>query len=192
MIKAIITDFDGTLVDTFEANLRAYQKAFGDANMSLTAEKYRECFGFRFERFMMAMAVQDDKTANYIREAKKEYYPKYFEFLKPNHALIGLIESFHAMGGKTAIASTARKENLMNVVNYLNLADKFDLIFAGVDVKQGKPSPEIYLKAMEVLGVKPEEVLIFEDSPVGIEAARTSGAHVLIVTQDDFEEQIIS
>lgn len=187
MIKAIITDFDGTLVDTFEANLRAYQKAFGDVNMSLTVEKYRECFGFRLERFMMAMAVQDDRTANYIKEAKKEYYPKYFEFLKPNHALIGLIESFHAMGGKTAIASTARKENLMNVVNYLNLADKFDLIIAGVDVKQGKPSPEIYLKAMEALNVKTEEVLIFEDSPVGIEAARASGAHVLIVTQEDFE-----
>lgn len=186
MIRAIITDFDGTLVDTFDANLRAYQKAFGDVNLNLSAEKYRACFGYRFDRFMMAMAVQDERTANYIREAKKKYYPNYFEFLKPNHSLIGLIESFHAMGGKTAIASTARKENLMNVVNYLSLADKFDLIFAGVDVNQGKPSPEIYLKAMEALDVKPEEVLIFEDSPVGIEAARASGAQVLLVTQADF------
>ena len=187
MIKAIITDFDGTLVDTFEANLRAYQKAFGDVNMSLTAEKYRECFGYRFERFMMATAVNDDKTANYIKEAKKEYYPQYFEFLKPNHALIGLIESFHAMGGKTAIASTARKENLMNVVNYLGIGEHFDLIFAGVDVKQGKPSPEIYLKAMEALQVKPEETLIFEDSQVGITAARVAGAYLLTVTEEDFK-----
>lgn len=187
MIKAIITDFDGTLVDTFDANLRAYQKAFADVDMTLTAEKYRDCFGYRFERFMMVMAVHDEKTAKYISEAKKEYYPKFFNYLKPNTSLIRLIESFHMMGGKTAIASTARKENLMNVVNYLNLADKFDLIFAGVDVKQGKPSPEIYLKAMDALEVKPEEVLIFEDSPVGIEAARTSGAQVLLVTQEDFK-----
>ena len=90
------------------------------------------------------------------------------------------------MGGKTAIASTARKENLMNVVDYLGLAPMFDLIFAGVDVKQGKPSPEIYLKTMEALKVQPNEVLIFEDSPVGIEAARASGAYVLLVTQEDF------
>lgn len=186
MIKAIITDFDGTLVDTFEANLRAYQKAFADVNMNLAAEKYRECFGLRFERFMMAMAVQDDKTANYIREAKKEYYPKYFEFLKPNHALIGLIESFHSMGGKTAIASTARKENLMNVVNYLGLGDNFDLIYAGVDVKQGKPSPEIYIKAMEALGVVPDETLIFEDSEVGIQAAKASCAKYMVVNSDIF------
>lgn len=187
MIKAIITDFDGTLVDTFEANLRAYQKAFGDVNMSLTAEKYRECFGYRFERFMMAMGVHDEAKANKIREAKKEYYPLNFDFLKPNKALIGLIESFHALGGKTAIASTARKENLMNVVKHLNLADKFDLIFAGVDVKQGKPSPEIYLKAMEALQVKPEETLIFEDSQVGITAARVAGAYLLTVTEEDFK-----
>ena len=91
------------------------------------------------------------------------------------------------MGGKTAIASTARKENLMNAVNYLNLASIFDLIYAGVDVKQGKPSPEIYLKTMDALGVKPNEVLIFEDSQVGIEAARASRAHVLVVTQKDFK-----
>ena len=188
MIKAIITDFDGTLVDTFEANLRAYQKAYQSVGLDITAEKYRECFGFRFERLMTATGVFDERTANAIKEAKKEIYPTFFQYLNPNKALIELIRSFHAMGGKTAIASTARKENLMNVVNYLDLAPMFDLIFAGVDVKQGKPSPEIYIKTMEALGVQPEEVLIFEDSPVGIEAARASGAHVLVVTQEDFKE----
>lgn len=187
MIKAIITDFDGTLVDTFEANLRAYQKAFGAVDMSLKAEKYRECFGYRFERFMMATGVHDEAKANKIREAKKEFYPLYFDYLKPNKALISLIESFHAMGGKTAIASTARKENLMNVMNYLGIGEHFDLIFAGVDVKQGKPSPEIYLKAMEALNVKPEETLIFEDSQVGIDAARAAGAYLLTVTEEDFK-----
>lgn len=187
MIKAIIADFDGTLVDTFEANLRAYQRAYQSVGFDITSEKYRECFGYRFERLMTATGVFDEATANKIKEAKKEFYPQYFSYLKPNHALIELITAFRTMGGKTAIASTARKENLMNVVNYLGFADKFDLIYAGMDVKQGKPSPEIYLKAMEALNVSPEEVLIFEDSPVGIEAAKASGAHVLVVTQQDFE-----
>lgn len=186
MIKAIITDFDGTLVDTFDANLLAYQRAFDDVNINLTVEKYKECFGYRFERFMSAMGVNDERTWEYIREAKKSYYPKYFEHLRPNKALIKLIGSFHVMGGKTAIASTARKENLMNVLNYLSLADIFDLIYAGTDVKQGKPSPEIYQNAMDTLKVEPSETLIFEDSPVGIESARSSGAYVMIVKQEDF------
>lgn len=186
MIKAIITDFDGTLVDTFEANLRAYQQAFSDEGVTLTAERYRECFGYRFERFMTAMAINDNIVAHRIKEAKKEYYPDYFEFLKPNNTLIELIDSFKALGGMTAIASTARKENLMNAVNYLGIAGYFDIIYAGVDVKQGKPSPEIYLKAMKALGVSPEETLIFEDSQVGIDAAKASGAHVMIVDQRQF------
>lgn len=187
MIKAIITDFDGTLVDTFEANLRAYQKAYQSVGLDITAEKYRECFGYRFERLMTATGVFDENQANAIKEAKKQIYPTFFQYLTPNKALIELIASFHAMGGKAAIASTARRENLMNVVNYLELAPLFDLIYAGVDVKQGKPSPEIYIKTMEALEVQPDEVLIFEDSPVGIEAARASGAHVLLITEEDFK-----
>lgn len=186
MINAIITDFDGTLVDTFEANLLAYQKAFNNVGLNLTAERYRECFGYRFERFMTAMAIFDDITANSIREAKKEYYSMFFDYLKPNKPLIELINSFHKMGGKTAIASTARKENLMNVVKFIGVEDIFDLIYTGADVKQGKPSPEIYNKAMDVLGVTPAETLIFEDSEVGIQAAKASGAHCMIISQEQF------
>lgn len=187
MIKAIITDFDGTLVDTFQANLRAYQKAFAECGLTLTDDKYRECFGYRYDRFMQAMGITETEIAFKIKENKKEYYPQFFEYLKPNQALINLIDGFKVMGGKTAIASTARKENLMNAINYLGIADRFNLIYAGVDVKHGKPNPEIYLKAMEALGVPPDETLIFEDSQVGIEAAKASGAHYMVVDQRQFE-----
>ncbi len=186
MIKAIITDFDGTLVDTFEANFRAYQEAFAEVGLTLTSERYRECFGFRFERFMTAMGIFDKKTASIIREAKMTAYPKYFDCLKPNRILLELIDTFHKMDGMTAIASTARKENLMNAVNHLGIAEHFDMIYAGKDVSEGKPSPEIYLKAMKALGVSPEETLIFEDSPVGFEAAMSSGAKLIKVTEDWF------
>lgn len=186
MIKAIITDFDGTLVDTFEANLRAYQQAFYACGITLTAERYRDCFGLRFDAFMSSMSVVDSQTACKIKELKKEYYPQYFEYLVPNQPLIGLIDSFHQLGGKTAIASTARKENLMNAIHALDLKEYFDLIFAGVDVKRGKPDPEIYIKSMAALGVTPEETLIFEDSDIGIEAAIASGARYIRVTPEWF------
>lgn len=186
MIKAIITDFDGTLVDTFEANLRAYQDAFHQVGLTLTAEKYRECFGYRFDKFMMAMAVYDDSLSKKIKEIKKNVYPKYFTYLRSNNSLIRLIETFHQMHGKTAIASTAQKDNLMNVVAYLGIEKHFDLIYSGIDVKQGKPSPEIYLKAMDALEVTPKETLVFEDSQVGIEAAKISGAQYMIVPSVQF------
>ena len=187
MIKAIITDFDGTLVDTFDANLLAYQAAFHQVGKELTAERYRECFGYRFERFMTAMGIFNDNDVAIIKEYKKNVYPQYFDRLILNNKLIKLIDTFHQMGGKTAIASTARKENLMNAIDYLRIADHFDLIYAGVDVKQGKPSPDIYLKAMVNLNVAPEETLIFEDSPGGFEAAKASGAELIPVTSDWFK-----
>lgn len=181
MIKAIITDFDGTLVDTFQANCLAYQKAFAEVGITLTSERYRECFGYRFDRFMVAMDITDTMMAAHIKDAKKKYYPDFFSWFRPNTALIELIRSYHALGFKTAIASTARRENLLNAVDHLNIADIFDFIYAGVDVKQGKPSPEIYQKSMHALSVLPEETLIFEDSEVGVQAAKASGAHVMIV-----------
>ncbi len=187
MIKAIITDFDGTLVDTFEANLRAYQKAFNECGMNLTAEKYRECFGLRYDAFMSRMAISDDKTANLIKELKKDYYPKFFKYLVPNKTLIDIIDTFHNMGGSTAIASTARKENLLNVVDYFHLDKYFDIIYAGIDVQKGKPDPEIYNKAMEALSVSPVETLIFEDSDTGVAAAIASGAKYIRVTNEWFK-----
>ena len=136
---------------------------------------------------MQEMGVTDKTIADSIKELKKKYYPEYFEYLKPNIALINLIAGIKKMGGKTAIASTARKENLMNAVNFLGIAQYFDLILAGIDVKKGKPDPEIYLKSMAALGVTPDETFIFEDSQVGIDAAKASGASYMIVSPNQFE-----
>lgn len=186
MIKAIITDFDGTLVDTFESNFLAYQKAFTEFGYSLSSSQYRACYGLRYDSFMQFMKIEDPHIANRIKEAKKYYYPQYFNRFRPNHALIKLIETCHVLGLKTAIASTARKENLMNAIDFLGIEDYFDLVYSGIDVKLGKPSPEIYIKAMNALGVSPNETLIFEDSEVGIAAAKASGANYMIVPTSQF------
>ena len=187
MIRAIITDFDGTLVDTFAANLQAYQRAFREEGLILSEEKYRECFGLRFEDFMKRAGIVDDAVAGSIRELKKEYYPQYFDSIKLNSSLLELITGFKHLGGKTAIASTARKENLLNVVNHFGIADSFNLIFAGDDVKCGKPDPEIYTQVMATLEVLPMETIIFEDSTIGIIAAESSGANCMIVSPEQFE-----
>lgn len=175
MIKLLISDFDGTLVDTFEANFRAYEKAFAEAGVAFSREDYRRCFGFRFDRFMEEMKISDIEVAASIREAKARYYPDYFKLIRINGALVGLLSTFRSLGCKTALASTARRENLMNVLEYVNLSGAFDLIVAGEDVQKGKPSPEIYQKVMSVLNITPNETLIFEDSEVGFEAAKAAG-----------------
>jgi beta-phosphoglucomutase len=174
-IKLIITDFDGTLVDTFEANFFAYLRAFELNKMSISREQYQACFGFRFDKFMDTMEVWDESIRHSIREIKGRIYPDYFDCLVPNKTLISFIQHFRHTGGKVAIASTAAGHNLMNVLLCLNIQDLFDLILAGEDVQSGKPNPEIFLTAMSRLGFKPEQTLVFEDSEIGFEAATAAG-----------------
>lgn len=174
-IKLLISDFDGTLVDTFEANFMAYQQAFSYNNLSLSKEDYHRCFGLRFEKFMEVMGIVDSNVKNSIRKLKSDYYPKFFNRLKVNAPLLGFIETFHRQGGKTAIASTARRKNLEAALSHIGARGAFDLILAGEEVKQGKPSPEIYLTTLQHFDMRPSEALVFEDSDVGILSAEAAG-----------------
>ena len=185
-IELLITDFDGTLVNTFEANYQAYRQALGLHGIELSRERYRQCFGFRFDRFMDAMGIQDAELRKEIRNEKARLYPTYFNHLKVNTALIDFIRAFHLGGGKTAIASTARKENLMNALRYIGAVEDFDLIIAGEDVEKGKPDPEIYLKSIQHFNVSPEKALVFEDSEVGIKAAEDAGIGYIKITSSFF------
>lgn len=185
-VKLLITDFDGTLVDTFEANFLAYQKAFAMFGLELTEQQYRDCFGFRFDDFMSHMGINDNDTKNGIRLAKGDFYPLFFDKLIVNDPLLTLLKTFKNSGGLTAVASTARKENLMNALNFIDAADAFSLILTGEDVKQGKPNPAIYNKVLEKLNVLPAEALIFEDSSVGISAANAAHVDYVQITKEYF------
>lgn len=178
-IKLLITDFDGTLVDTFYANYCAYRDALDQCNIDLNEATYRECFGLRFEAFMDKIDITDLTTQAQIKELKLQYYPRYFNELIPNIPLIEFLKAAKQTGISTAIASTARKENLMNVLNYLELTSLFDFILSGADVKKGKPSPEIYLKTLSITQVDASQALVFEDSQVGIEAAENAGINYI-------------
>ena len=174
-IKLIITDFDGTLVDTFEANLCAYQEAFASCGLQLHVGFYRQCFGLRFEVFMEKAGITDSSVCHRIKEKKVQVYPHYFDRLKPNLALIHFLKSCKQSGIQIAIASTAHNINLLNVLRYLGIADFFDFILSGVDVARGKPAPDIYIKALEVAHVDASQALVFEDSEVGFRAVEKAG-----------------
>jgi HAD superfamily hydrolase (TIGR01509 family) len=86
------------------------------------------------------------------------------------------------MGGLAAIASTAHNVNLMNVLHYFQLENDFDYILSGDDVQHPKPNPEIYLTIMSKLNIPASQTLVFEDSQIGIEAAKSAGANCIKIT----------
>ena len=186
MIKAIITDFDGTLVDTFEANYLAYSEVLNNLGIELTKDTYKKCFGLRFNEFMEAIGVKNIVLKDQIKKEKALTYPKYFDKIVLNCALLNYLLFMKHNGIKIAIASTARWENVMRVLDYFDLSNTFDCIFTGENVTYGKPHPEVYILTMDKLGVEESEVLIFEDSEVGINAAERSGAAVIRIQEKTF------
>jgi HAD superfamily hydrolase (TIGR01509 family) len=85
------------------------------------------------------------------------------------------------MGAKVWIVSTGHIDNIRNVMRHLGLSDGIDGIISGDDVQRPKPHPDCFLEAMQREGVPPAESIIFEDSEVGVEAARRSGAAYSVV-----------
>ena len=176
-IKLILLDFDGTLASTEDANMGAYLLALREEGIELDTEEYRRrYFGMRCPEFLRELGITDENDIDRIRRRKIELYPTLFDSVHLNEPLWNFAQDFRAQGGKVWIVSTGQKENIENVLRYLDIMDKVDGILTSSDVREPKPSPEAILKAMEIEGVTPAETLIFEDSPVGIAAAKASGA----------------
>jgi HAD superfamily hydrolase (TIGR01509 family) len=97
--------------------------------------------------------------------------------IEQNHAMIALLSSL-SKHYKTALATTAKKQNGQGVLEYFGLTELFDFMVFADDVRKLKPEPECYQKIANHFGIKPEECIIFEDSSKGFAAAETFGAHV--------------
>jgi beta-phosphoglucomutase len=182
MISDLIFDFDGTLFDTLEANVVSYSQTFKKLGLEFDTDKYRKAFGLRFHEMIEQLAPGLDKELHTkIKDFKTEFYKKNIDLIVPHYDLLEFIEHSREHY-KTALATTASKKNVDNILNhFLPNKNIFHTIITGEDVSKGKPNPQCYLLTFKALGVKASECLIFEDSDVGIQAARASGAKVVRV-----------
>ena len=176
-IKLILLDFDGTLASTEEANMEAYIAALSEEGIALDKEEYRtRYFGMRCPEFLREIGITDEADIDRIRRRKIALYPTFFDSVRINRPLWDFVQDFRSQGGKAWIVSTGQKDNIDNAMRHLGIEGRVDGIITSLDVNEPKPSPEAFLKAMTIEGVTPAETLIFEDSSVGIGAAKASGA----------------
>ena len=176
-IKLILLDFDGTLADTRRANGEAYIQALSEVGINITWEQYTsKYFGMRCREFLRDVGIDSDDEARRLRQRKVEIYPNYFHSVTLNAPLWEWCKMMHSMGSHVWIVSTGHIDNIRNVMHHLNLSEGIDGIISGDDVTQPKPNPECFLRAMNIVGATPRETIIFEDSAMGLEAAKASGA----------------
>jgi beta-phosphoglucomutase-like phosphatase (HAD superfamily) len=185
-IKLIILDFDGTLVDTREANASAYIEALSEFNIELSKDVYfANYFGMRCIEFMRSIGIEDEGCIRDVRQRKIDLYPKYFDTVVLNTPLWQWCQMMRKGGAKVWIVSTGHIDNISNVIKYLSIEDGVDGIISGDDVATPKPSPDCFLRAMDIVGSTPNETIIFEDSEIGISAAKSSGAGYVRINFDN-------
>ena len=194
MIKLIIFDLDGVLVDT--------KKIHYDA-LNLALEKFKsEKISFT-DHLKIYDGLPTSKKLEILHQKKKiiksnfnkiKKYKQLItkkllkESLKEDKKLIKIFEYLKKKNYKIGIATNAVKETLNICLSKLKISKFIDLKFSNEDIKNSKPNPEIYLKMFIHFGLYPSETLIFEDSHYGREAAITSGAKLYPVKNiDDIE-----
>ena len=182
-LRLILLDFDGTLVDTKDANAGAYIEALAEVGITVNKQEYLDkYFGMRCIEFMRCVGLQSDDEIRAVRRRKIELYPNYFHTVRLNTPLWEWCQMMRSLGAKVWIVSTGHINNITNVMRYLNIESGIDRVITGDDVERPKPYPDCFLKAIEEAGVAIDETIIFEDSKVGLEAAKASGANYVRIT----------
>jgi beta-phosphoglucomutase len=189
--QAAIFDMDGVLIDSYRAHFESWRRAAAERGRVYTEEQFAAGFG-RTSREVIAEQWQlggqgegqgerlsDDEIAR-IDERKEWLFREIIGADFPAMArAVELIESLVRAGFRVAVGSSGPRENVQLAIERLGIGKLLSAVVTGHDVKRGKPDPQVFLIAAERCGVAPGRCVVIEDAPVGIEAARRGGMHVI-------------
>ena len=186
MIKAIIFDLDGVLIDATEWHYEALNDALrlfgfeisredhlGFYNGLPTAEKLKNLS----EKKGLPLGLHET-----IKELKRKYTDnRVLQLCSPSHEKQIMLTHLKNKGYQLACCSNAQKYSVLNMLQMAQIDNFFDHIIGNDEGIKPKPAPDVYLTAFKMLNVTPPEAIIVEDATHGIEAARESGAKVIAV-----------
>jgi len=186
MYKAILFDMDWVLVDAREWHYEALNKALALFGYTITREEHENYYDWLPTKIKLKKLTEEkwlpESLHKFINEMKQQYTVDAIY----NNSCVDfskqlMLKKLKNRWLKLACCSNSIKNSIEMMLSKTWILEYFDLIISNEDVKEPKPSPEMYLKAMEKLNIKSEETIIVEDSPHWIQAAKASWAKVLIV-----------
>lgn len=179
MLKAILFDMDGVIVDTEPLHCKAYYQMFDAVNINVSDELYASFTGQSTISICRKLCehFRLTETPEILVDLKRKFFKEIFETDKDLHLIDGvleLIKDYHSNGLTLVLASSASMTTINNVFTRFNLNQYFIAKLSGADLKASKPHPEIFIKAAEAAGHKKTECLVIEDSTNGIKAAKAA------------------
>ncbi|MBN8940322.1 MAG: HAD-IA family hydrolase [Rhizobiales bacterium] len=184
-IRALIFDMDGTIVDNMRFHDDAWEIFHQRHGLPFDRDRHFVQTAGRSLSEIFAGLFPDLSEARRmaLAEEKEELYrAAYKPHAAPLAGLIALLDKADALGLPSAVATAAPPENIAVVLDTLDLRRRFKAIASPALGLRGKPNPDIFLKSAELLGVPPETCLVFEDAPLGVEAARRADMRAVAVT----------
>ena len=186
-IEAVIFDMDGVLADSeplYHLSMNQVLQAHGH---SLTNEDNRIILGttvIHTWKWLKDRFGLDGELEEWIGVYDRIILKNLKENVEPSPGLYDLLDSLKARGLPIGLASSSQANWVDTVLTTLDVKDRFSVVVSGDMVTNGKPAPEIFLKAAGELGAEPSRCLVFEDSPHGIQAGKAAGMTVVAVLTD--------
>lgn len=185
-IRGVIFDMDGVLIDAREWHYQALNQALEFFCLGINREEHEGVYDGLPTRDKLKKLSEIKglpvSLHNFINELKQHYTEQYiYQHCWPVFEHQYALARLSGNGYRLAVASNSIKKTIETMLGRANLLQYIEFFLSNEDVENGKPDPEIYLKAIHRMEMVPQECVIVEDNPHGIAAARATGAHVLEV-----------
>jgi len=184
--RAFIFDMDGTIVDNMSFHTASWITFFQRRGKEINADEFFRTTagrqGGEIIRSHMGDHLLDDEVLALNLEKESVYRELYEPHRKTVSGFDGLIAQAKLHKVALAVATAAPNANITFTLDGLDLRKHFDTVVGAADVARGKPHPDVFLLAAERCGVAPEHCIVFEDAPLGVEAARRAGMKAVVLT----------
>lgn len=182
-LKAIIFDLDGVITDTAEYHFLAWGALAEELNIPFSKEFNEQLKGISRMESLEKILVHGRRATDFTEEEKhslankkNEHYRKLIDSITPNDILPGMNKFIlEAQNTCIKLAIASASKNAVSVITSLGLKDQFDVIVDAKTIKNGKPHPEVFLTAANLLQVEPKHCIGIEDAAAGVEAIKRAG-----------------
>lgn len=173
----LIFDCDGTLADTMPAHYRAWLSLLGKFNIPFPEPRFYAMGGMPTASIIRVLAGEagvEVTDVDAMVHEKEQTFLTFLDAVEPIEAVL-MVAAAHRGKLPIAVASGGYRDTITRTLDRLNVRDWFDAIVTAEDTARHKPEPDVFLEAARRLGVEPTKCVVFEDTDIGLEAARRAG-----------------
>ena len=193
MIKAVIFDMDGLMIDSEHVTFECYQEVLKEMGLTMSQSFYISLLGKPIPGIQTRFYEEygEDFPINEVIKATHQLMAERFEKegIPIKKGLIPLLDYLKEHNYKTIVATSSTRDRVDSILANAHLTDYFDASICGDEVTHGKPDPEVFLKSCEKLHVSPDEAIVLEDSEAGILSAYDAKIKVICIPDMKYPEE---